>query len=260
MTRILTAIVLIPLVVAVVLAAPLWAFLLFAIAVGVVAYFEFDAIAAAHGLPKTGWPGMAFGAVWLVSTERTALAVLMLAVLTLIVLAAFRTKDLSRVLGGSACGVLGILYIFGAWRCAVGVREINPHWLVIALLVSWVGDTAAYYVGRRWGREKLAPRISPAKTREGAIASVIAGTIAAAVYAYFFISVAPLWAVLLTGAFANVAGQVGDLAESAFKRGANIKDSGKLLPGHGGFLDRIDSCLFSIPAVYMVFRLVLEII
>jgi len=260
MTRILTAAVLIPLVVWVVLFAPLWAFLLVSALVGLVAYFEFDSIAAAHGLPRTGWPGMAFGAVWLVTPDRMQLAVLMLAVVTLMLLSALRVKDLARALGGSACGVLGILYIFGAWRCAGGLREINPHWLVIALLVSWVGDTAAYYVGRRWGREKLAPRISPAKTREGAIASVVAGTIAAAVYAYFFIPPAPLWAVLLTGAFANIAGQAGDLVESAFKRGAAIKDSGTTLPGHGGWLDRIDSCLFSIPAVYAVFRIVLEII
>jgi len=259
MTRILTSVVLVPVVVWVVLAAPLWVFLLFMSLAGVVAYFEFDVIAAGHGLVRAGWPGMAFGAVWLVVPDRMSLAMLMLGAITLVLLA-LRAKDLTRALTSAAAGVLGVLYIFGAWRCAVGLREINPHWLIIALLVSWVGDTAAYYVGRRWGREKLAPRISPAKTKAGAIASVVAGTIAAAAYAWFFIPDAPLWAVLATGAFANASGQMGDLAESAFKRGAGIKDSGKLLPGHGGLLDRIDSCLFSIPAVYAVFRVVLEII
>jgi phosphatidate cytidylyltransferase len=259
MTRILTSVILIPLAIWIVLSAPLWAFLLAAALVGVVAYYEFDGIAKAHGLARTGWPGMAFGAVWLAAPDRMSLAILLLGSSTLMLLA-LRAKDLSRALTSSACGVLGIVYIFGAWRCAVGLREINPHWLVIALLVSWAGDTAAYYVGRQWGREKLAPRISPGKTREGAIASLVAGMLGAAVYAWFLIPEAPVWAVLATGALANAAGQLGDLAESAFKRGAGLKDSGTLLPGHGGWLDRIDSCLFSIPAVYAVFRIVLEVI
>jgi len=258
MTRIVTAIVLIPLVVWVALAAPLWAFLSVCAAVGAAAFAEFDALAAAHGGTRSGWPGMALGVAWLLAPDRMSLALLVLAAMTLILLS-LRVRDLSHALGGAAAGLLGILYIFGAWRCAVGLREINPHWLMIALLVSWVGDTAAYYVGRSYGRQKLAPRISPAKTKEGALASVTAGMIAAAVYAHFFIEAAPLWAVLGTGAVANIAGQLGDLAESAFKRGAGVKDSGSILPGHGGWLDRIDSSLFAIPAVYGVFRIVLEI-
>jgi phosphatidate cytidylyltransferase len=121
---------------------------------------------------------------------------------------------------------------------------------MIALLVSWAGDTAAMYVGKAWGRRKLAPRISPGKTQEGAAASVLGGTLAAVVYASYFLSFETLPSVILVGATANIAGQLGDLCESAFKRGAGVKDSGTMLPGHGGWLDRIDSTLFSIPAVY----------
>ena len=128
---------------------------------------------------------------------------------------------------------------------------------MIALLVSWAGDTAALYVGRAFGRHKLAPRVSPSKTWEGSIGSVAGGVLAAAIYAHYLIPSAALWAVLAVGAAGNIAGQVGDLCESAFKRGAGMKDSGTTLPGHGGWLDRIDSSLFSIPVVYALLRVLL---
>jgi len=113
-----------------------------------------------------------------------------------------------------------VVYIFGAWRAALALREMNPHWLMIALLVSWAGDTAALYIGRAFGRHKLAPRVSPSKTWEGAIGSVAGGVLAAAVYAHFLIPSASPWAVFAVAAAGNIAGQVGDLCESAFKRGA----------------------------------------
>jgi phosphatidate cytidylyltransferase len=153
--------------------------------------------------------------------------------------------------------LLGVVYIFGAWRCALALRLINPHWLMIALLVSWAGDTAALYVGRSIGRHKLAPRVSPSKTWEGSIGSVIGGVLAAGIYAHYLIPSAPLWAVLGVAAAGNIAGQLGDLCESAFKRGAGVKDSGTTLPGHGGWLDRIDSSLFSIPVVYALLRVLI---
>jgi phosphatidate cytidylyltransferase len=149
-----------------------------------------------------------------------------------------------------ATALLGMVYIFGAWRSADALRTLNPHWLMIALLVSWAGDTAALYIGRAFGRHKLAPRVSPQKTWEGAFGSLLGGVLAAGVYAHYLIPTAPLKLVLPIAAAANIAGQLGDLCESAFKRGANVKDSGTTLPGHGGWLDRIDATLFSIPVVY----------
>jgi phosphatidate cytidylyltransferase len=128
---------------------------------------------------------------------------------------------------------------------------------MIALLVSWAGDTAALYVGRTLGRHKLAPRVSPSKTWEGTIGSVIGAVVAAGIYAHYLIPSEPLWKVLAIAAAGNIAGQLGDLCESAFKRGAGMKDSGTTLPGHGGWLDRIDSSLFSIPVVYAVVRVLL---
>jgi phosphatidate cytidylyltransferase len=120
--------------------------------------------------------------------------------------------------------------------------------------VSWAGDTAAYYIGRAFGRHKLAPRVSPQKTWEGAIGSLIGGVLAAGVYAHYLIPAVPLQIVLAVATAGNLAGQMGDLCESAFKRGAGVKDSGTTLPGHGGWLDRIDATLFSVPVVYALLR------
>ncbi len=116
---------------------------------------------------------------------------------------------------------------------------------------------AAYYVGRAIGKHKLAPSVSPGKSREGAIASVIGAIIFGLLYLGHFVPQIPLWQVALMAAIANVAGQFGDLAESAMKRGAGMKDSGTLLPGHGGFLDRLDSSLFALPVVYVLYRVLL---
>ena len=149
----------------------------------------------------------------------------------------------------------GAIYIGGAWVCAFNLRAINPHWLLFAFLLCWAGDTAAYYVGKNFGRHKLAPVISPAKTWEGAIASLVGGALVGAIYAYCLIPGAPLGLVLMIGAAGNIAGQIGDLVESAYKRWGGVKDSGSSLPGHGGWLDRIDSSLLSIPMVYVLVRL-----
>ncbi len=252
MTRIVTALVLIPLVVWVVLAGPQWSLLAIIALVGLIAFHEFDTIAGAQGIPKSGGAGMAAGLVVLFAPEPAWVAIVILAVVLMVV--ELRQVDFSKAMPGAATALLGVVYIFGAWRCALALRQINPHWLMIALLVSWAGDTAALYVGRTLGRHKLAPRVSPSKTWEGSVGSVVGGVLAAGIYAHYLIPSAPLWAVLVVGAAGNIAGQLGDLCESAFKRGAGVKDSGTTLPGHGGWLDRIDSSLFSIPVVYALLR------
>ena len=252
MKRIITALVLLPLVVWVVLAGPSWTLLLLMALVGLIAFHEFDTIAGAQGIAKSGFFGLGAGLVFLLTPEPAwvTLAILALAFMAI----ELRQADLSKALPGAATALLGVVYIFGAWRCALGLKEINPHWLMIALLLSWAGDTAALYVGRTLGRRKLAPQVSPSKTWEGSVGSVIGGVLAAGVYAHYLIPTDPLWKVLVVAAAGNIAGQVGDLCESAFKRGAGMKDSGTTLPGHGGWLDRIDSSLFSIPVVYALLR------
>lgn len=256
MKRIATALVLAPLVVWVVLAGPPWALLTLMALVGAIAFHEFDNIAAAQGVAKSGWIGIAGGLAFLFAPDPAWLTMVVLALVFMTL--ELRQSDFAKSMTGAATALLGVVYIFGAWRSAVALKAINPHWLMIALLVSWAGDTAALYVGRTLGRHKLASRVSPSKTWEGAIGSVVGGTLAAAVYAHYLIPFATLWAVLAVAALGNVAGQLGDLCESAFKRGAGMKDSGTTLPGHGGWLDRIDSSLFSIPVVYAAVTILLR--
>ncbi|MGC8795328.1 MAG: phosphatidate cytidylyltransferase [Bryobacteraceae bacterium] len=253
MKRVITALILVPLTVAVVLFAPPLAFAAAAAAVGCVSFREYERLAAAHGVAPPQGLGYAAGLAVL------ALPVAgwpLLALLAPAALAcAMRRRPLSKALPSAAAVALGVLWIFGAWRCGLALRGINPHWLLFALVVNWVGDTAAYYAGRGFGKRKLAPEISPHKTWEGAIASVIAALAAAWAYSQLVWLAWPPGLALLLGSICNVTAQLGDLAESAVKRGARVKDSGTSLPGHGGWLDRTDGLLFSIPAVLAVLLL-----
>jgi len=252
MKRVATALVLIPVLTWLILAGPQWAFVAVVAAVGLAVFYEFDQIVAAHGFARAGIPGMAAGLALLLAPDPEIVVVLG-GLLGLVL--AMRIREVSNVLPGAASFVLGIVYIFGAWRCALALRGIGPHWLMFALLLSWAGDTAALYIGRAFGRHKLAPNVSPGKTWEGAIGSVAGGIVAGAIYAHYLLSAAPLGIVVLFAATGNIAGQLGDLAESALKRGAGVKDSGSSLPGHGGWLDRVDSSLFAIPVVYGLLKL-----
>jgi phosphatidate cytidylyltransferase len=253
MKRILTAAALIPVIVYVVLWANFWVFLAVLVTVAFLCYHEFNGVAEAYGFGAPGPLGYGAGLLLLVWQQEIWLLILCLA-LILLALAA-RTDDLAKSLPRATLLLAGIVYIFGCWKCAMPLRELNPHWLMYALLVNWVGDMGAYYVGRRWGRHKMAPRVSPHKSWEGAVASLVTSLLIAGWYLLRFVPwVAVTQAVALTVA-ANAAGQFGDLAESAMKRGAGLKDSGAILPGHGGFLDRVDSTLFSLPVIYAYLKL-----
>jgi phosphatidate cytidylyltransferase len=253
MKRILTAAALIPIVVYVVLWANFWAFIAVLVTVAFLCYREFNGVAEAYGFGAPGPLGYGAGLLLLAWRQETWLLVLGLALILLAL--AMRGDDLAKSLPRAAMLLAGIVYIFGCWKCAIPLRDLNPHWLMYALLVNWVGDMGAYYVGRRWGRHKMAPRVSPHKSWEGAVASVAASLLIAGPYLLRFVpGVAVAQAVALTIA-ANAAGQLGDLTESAMKRGAGLKDSGMILPGHGGFLDRVDSTLFSLPLIYAYLKL-----
>lgn len=129
-----------------------------------------------------------------------------------------------------------------------GQEIYGPKLLLFALLITWVGDTAAYFAGRGIGKHKLAPHLSPNKTWEGTIASFVGALLVGLVFSPWIIM--PLPHLLAMAAAGNVAGQMGDLLESAFKRSAGVKDSGSLLPGHGGVLDRIDALILTFPVVW----------
>lgn len=246
MKRVLTAVLLVPLVVYTVLWANPWVFLAVVALAAVLSYREYDTIAAAYGFGAPGVFGYAGLVLLAVPYQHAWLLVTVVTLLALVL--AMRSAELAHALPRTALLALGVVYVFGCWRCAVVLRERGAHWLMYALLVSWTGDIGAYYIGKAFGKHRLAGRVSPKKSWEGAVASVATSVLLAGAYLVYFAGVSVAEAVLLT-AFANLAGQLGDLVESAMKRGAGVKDSGALLPGHGGFLDRVDSALFVMPLV-----------
>jgi phosphatidate cytidylyltransferase len=134
-----------------------------------------------------------------------------------------------------------------------GIQTYGPRLLLFALAIIWASDTVAYFVGRAVGKHPLAPHISPKKTWEGSAAGMVGSLVVA--YAFHFWVPISMGHLLAMAALGNIAGQIGDLLESACKRSAGVKDSGGLLPGHGGMLDRIDALILCIPVIwyYLVF-------
>lgn len=244
MKRVLTALVLVPFALSTIFLGSQWYFAAVVFAMAALCYHEFTGIARGHGIMGPLWIGYLAGVVLLWNPEPLRLIVLVL------LCAALGIREMSQVLPFAGGVLLGVVYIFGAWRCAIDLRSINAYWVLYALAINWAGDIAALYIGRLIGRHKLAPRISPGKSWEGAIGSVLAAIVFGLVFQRGFSVDMPLATMTLLSVIANAAGQAGDLAESALKRGAGLKDSGTLLPGHGGFLDRLDSSLFTLPVVY----------
>jgi phosphatidate cytidylyltransferase len=248
MKRVLTAVLLAPLIAWVVLWGPPYLFWAVLAAVALLCFYEYSGIVAACGVERPGALGYAAGLLVLFLPGDTFLAVTLATLLALAL--ALDAGDLAKGWPRAAYLLLGVVYIFGAWRFALLLWARNPYWLFFVLVLNWLGDAAAYYLGRAVGRHKLAPRVSPAKSWEGAVASLAASVLFGVIYLTKLIPQVSLVESIAFSVAGNLAGQVGDLAESALKRGAGVKDSGNWLPGHGGWLDRVDGTLFSLPVVY----------
>jgi phosphatidate cytidylyltransferase len=248
MKRVATALALAPVITYVILWSPFPAFLAVLTVIAILCFLEFDGIVAAHNIPKPGWLGLAAGLVVLL-TPRGGLPVIA-GVALVALMPALTSRNLRGELARAGALALGVAYVFGAWRSAAELREISRYWLFLAIALNWVGDSAAYFAGRAFGTHKLSPVISPGKSWEGAVASVLGSVAFGLILAFYTLSQTPLWIVALVCVVANIAGQAGDLCESALKRGAGLKDSGTMLPGHGGWLDRVDSTLFAVPVTY----------
>ena len=191
------------------------------------------------------------GALWL-SPGEVPWEVLLLVVMTLsvgvgaLVLLGGTPVDQSM----SALGVFGFgLAYFSLPVASVHyLQGLDPWVLILLLLVVWCGDTAAYYVGRTWGRHRMAPTVSPRKTWEGSLANLVTAVAVGVAWSWWRVGGVG-WEVPTIAALASIGGQIGDLVESMLKRGAGTKDSGALLPGHGGLLDRLDALMFAAPTL-----------
>jgi phosphatidate cytidylyltransferase len=259
MKRILTAFILVPVTVYTVLFAPEFVFLAVVAIIASLCFKEYATITGSFA-PL----GFVAGLLILIAPPAETTLILILSAFAALCLP-LAAPSLQKAVTGSGALMLGIVYIFGAWKTAILLHGIDTpalahlsagrHWLMFALVVNWFGDTGAYYVGRKFGKRKLAPAISPGKTWEGAIASVATAMIFGLIYLPLAIPGVSLVKAGAIALVANIAGQVGDLAESAIKRSAGVKDSGTLLPGHGGMLDRVDSSLFTLPVLYTIVSL-----
>jgi phosphatidate cytidylyltransferase len=278
--RTLTAILLIPPVVYLIGWSPKWLFLL-AVVLGVaLALREYFALCRAMGVKVLAGIGYASAAVLCGAqalprnVNHSAVIFLLVALLLLVPALAMRpSMELKDYLTATSATIFGVLYIGLSLSCLVPIRFATQSFggdamvggqmihlpalsagsllLLLMFMVIWAGDICAYLVGRPLGRTPFFARISPRKTWEGALAGFAGSLLAAWAFQHWFWNSADLKTVLFLAAWTAVMGQVGDLVESAIKRGANQKDSGTLLPGHGGFLDRIDSLIFAAPALWL---------
>lgn len=265
-SRVLTAVPLALFVAGVVWWGPQWLYLLVLVGVvevGLYEYFALSRHANVKCLPALGYVagGMLCVAQW-VELQRPGgwvVAVLVLTVLLTPALALVGNGDLKDYLAAAASSVFGILYVglTLSWLVPLRFSENSDgrRWIIFLFLVIWAGDIFALFVGRLLGRTLLFPRVSPKKTVEGAVGGLVGSLLAAWVFAHWFRQTSELKTVMLLAGLIAVAGQVGDLVESGLKRAAVLKDSGSLLPGHGGLLDRVDSLIFGAPTLWLALAL-----
>jgi phosphatidate cytidylyltransferase len=264
--RVLTALVLLPILIASILIAKLA--LLFVILVAaaiIVALMEFWVLARKQQIRADRAAQLLGGLGLLTIFYFTALGklpdllmiqlVLLLLTAGTLTAAMVRGAPFDRMITSVGVTLLSVMYValFGGHLIAVRVGFsplLSKHLLAFYFLVIFGSDSAAYYAGRTFGRNKLAPTISPGKTWEGAVAGLLASLLlATASHFWFFLDLPLKFALPLAGVM-NVVGVLGDLTESALKRSAGAKDTAQILPGHGGVLDRIDSLLFNAPLIY----------
>jgi phosphatidate cytidylyltransferase len=275
LSRILTAAVLIPAVVLVVWWGPSSVVTVLATAVVLLALLEFFSLGEHVGLHGYRiWTGLCAVAIyftlWFASAQEshnlsgglriirnssfalffTTEIILVTFVLGATAIILFGRKPVVDSFASIAVSAAAMLFLVLPFSAVIRIHSApdGRKFLLFTLVLVWVGDTLAYFVGRSVGRLRMAPYLSPKKTWEGAVANLL-GSVMVAVIAQRWMEM-PLRHLILMAVLANIAGQMGDLLESAYKRSAGVKDSGTLLPGHGGMLDRIDALIFAAPVVW----------
>jgi phosphatidate cytidylyltransferase len=286
--RVATAVVLIPIVLLLVLKAPLYVLSIVAAAVALLAIAEFLKLVTHYAVePMTSatyiFVVLFFIFVTFASTGRTPLVettAMLYGIVVAAALASFvfmteamRRTNLKTAYPAAAASTFAFGYIAIPMALLVAIRQqpAGAIWTIFTLLAVWAGDIFAYFVGKAIGRHHMSPEISPKKTWEGAVASIVASIIIGTLWIHsapgissallriglidrrdgmFGLEQPQLGPIIILSAVVNIAAQLGDLVESLIKRGAGVKDSGAILPGHGGMLDRIDAMLFAVPVVW----------
>ncbi|MEK3882173.1 phosphatidate cytidylyltransferase [Paenibacillus sp. PL2-23] len=224
--------------------------------IGFAEYARMNGFKLSHPASVLGFAGVLYFTLpweaWGISLPGPLTIIWMLAFLLLSITVV--TKNETSI-DGAALMLLGALYVGYGFAAMITVRAVDDHglfWSFLSFGCIWASDVGAYFVGRAIGKRKLWPSISPNKTIEGALGGVLLALLVAVVFALFKPEVITVAKALVIGVLAAVAGQFGDLIQSAYKRVRNIKDTGTLLPGHGGVLDRCDSWLIVFPLLLLL--------
>ena len=259
--RVLTGVIAAPIVVGIVLYGSEWLFFALITAVVLAGIYEFFSMTDRVGIE--GYPIVAatLSLLLLLCFKLEGRYLLEWGVLSLLALFftwGIKDKNIKVALDQISYTLLGVLYVAGlsGYFILIHGLEDGRNWIVFLFLIIWLGDIAAYYGGRIFGRRPLAPDISPGKTIEGAIFGLAGSLVGAIIAKLTLFQGISLLHCLPAALICGIIGQFGDLAESILKRYAGVKDSSGLIPGHGGVLDRIDSLLFAGPVFYLYYRLV----
>ncbi len=254
--RLATAAVMVPLLLLLLFAGPAWGWLAFLLVIGVISAWELfsmthpgDKVARVAGVLLTWAVTLA---IWF-GYERPALLLTLLVLLPFVsvLLALWRLGDVSAAALQLMTGTFGPLWLGAGLGSIALLRAVagpdGAAYVVFSLVLAWIGDTGAYFTGRAFGKHKLYEKVSPKKTVEGAIGGVLATIAGAVITRFLILQSLPVRDAVLLGAAGGTLGIAGDLGESLLKRSVGVKDSGGILPGHGGMLDRIDAVLITAP-------------
>ena len=258
--RLLTAAVVAPLLLTLLFVGPVWGWYALVLAACVVAAQELfsmthpgDHVSQAVGILTT--VAVSLATYRYTSDARVLLSVLCLVPIAGALITLFRLGEIETAAPRSMASIAGPLYIGALLTTVALIRrdqgELGPRWVLMALMFAWLADTGGYFVGRAFGRHKLYERVSPKKTVEGFFGSILGACVGALLAHFWYLPNIPLAHALVLAVVAGALGQLGDLFESLIKRSTGIKDSGWIVPGHGGILDRVDALLVVSPVVYL---------
>lgn len=266
--RVIVSLIAIPLIVAVCYFGQLL-FLLFGLAIGLTAFYEFSAMLKNKSVYVNNTAGYLASAALILNSyfEYFPFEYLLMGIAVIILLGGLRWKDGTSPVFDIGGTLTGVFYIGLFISALIGIREfynyspemyVNGGYLIIAVMVSiWVCDSAAFFLGIAFGKHKLYPKVSPKKSWEGAIAGFVFSFLAMIAAKFLVLDFLSWETAAAIGLTVGIFGQAGDFVESLFKRDTGVKDSSALIPGHGGILDRFDSLIFSSPIIYLIL-LILE--
>jgi phosphatidate cytidylyltransferase len=263
-TRVLSGLALVPILFAVVWLLPPAYFAGLVVAAGAIGQWELYTMAKGRGVEPLGVVGIALGSLLIINVYRPLYPYpggpvfwITLCVLTVLTVRLFSRRPVEGALEDIAVTLFGIFYVAMLFGFQVAIHAGGPgkRWLVFLFLAIWASDTGAYYAGTALGKHRLYEKISPKKSIEGLVGGTVASAVIAVLCKTWLVPALGWVEAALLGAFLALVGTLGDLAESLIKRSAGVKDSGTLIPGHGGILDRMDSMLFAAPVLFYYLRM-----